>query len=425
MENTFTVRRNTEPAEGQKHLVVNAALCDTRAVLESTLAQYESVTINAATIVTNAESREKLHRYNVSLNAADIIDVPADAELVMKNGAFTISAGEGGGRSAVLEVNGSLTVEPGAEKAMEKYISIQVNGEVTYPRSMEGAMASVKINGASSVYPDGAVLLKRTFIVDRVFALRAKAQLYYAARRVVLLDPKLDCAAMAAKGATFLTRTAVIAEGLLESALPMFGDDVNVEVVPDGCAYVSDDAELSDALLRRYGDKLYVNGNLTVAPDAAPLLSGLSYLKVTGDVLLPESAMDAFVALGAECGGELIAARGVLLSGRPELKLSCASLEDAPEGLTVHDCAEVHLDADIPPELIAERLTFISCAEVHCTKTQRPAVERAARDVAEITEEDTVSFSGDFGQGDVGGAYHFCVDDPKNNKMINAASYAL
>jgi hypothetical protein len=425
MENTFTVRRNTEPVEGQKHLVVNAALCDTRAVLESTLAQYESVTINAATIVTNAESREKLHRYNVSLNAADIIDVPVDAELVMKNGAFTISAGEGEGKSAVLVVNGKLTVEPGAEKAMEKYLSIQVNGEVTYPRSMEGAMACVKINGASSVYPDGAVLLKRTFIVDRVFALRAKAQQYYAARRVVLLDKNLDCAAMAAKGATFLTRTAVLAESLLTAALPMFGDDVNVEVVPDGCAYVGDDAELSDALLRRHGDKLYVSGDLMVPPRAAPLLARLSFLHVTGDVLLPESAMDAFVALGAQCGGELIAVRGVLLSGRPELKLRRASLEDAPEGLTVHACAEVHLDEDITPELIGERLTLLSCAEVHCTRAQRSAVERVARDVAEITEEDTVSFSGDFGDDDVNGAYHFCVGDPKNNKVINAASYAL
>ena len=261
----------------------------------------------------------------------------------------------------------------------------------------------------------------------RSLARSSSAELYdyYAARRVVLLDKNLDCAAMAAKGATFLTRTAVLAESLLTAALPMFGDDVNVEVVPDGCAYVGDDAELSDALLRRHGDKLYVSGDLMVPPRAAPLLARLSFLHVTGDVLLPESAMDAFVALGAQCGGELIAVRGVLLSGRPELKLRRASLEDAPEGLTVHACAEVHLDEDITPELIGERLTLLSCAEVHCTRAQRPAVERVARDVAEITEEDTVSFSGDFGDDDVNGAYHFCVGDPKNNKVINAASYAL
>lgn len=427
MENSVIMKRNTDTPDGHSNLVINAALCDTRSVLESTLASYDSVTINAATIITNEASREKLHSHNVTMNAADIIDLMGDAELVMKNGAFTIAAGDGdcAGKRAVLVVNGSLTVEPGAEKAMERYVSIQVNGLVTYPRSMEPAMSAVKVNGASEVYPDGAVVLKRSFVVDRVFAMRARAQKYYAAKRVVMVDPRLDCAALAASGAGFITRSAVIAEGFLADALPMFADDTDFTAVPDGCAYIGDDAELSGALLRRYGDKLYVCGDLTVKSAEAPLLAKFAYLHVTGDVLLPESAVEEFAAMGGECGGELIVVRGALISGKAETKIDRAALERAGEGITAVNCAEVHLTEDIPPELIEERLRLVSCAEVCCSRAQRAAVEKVAKNVADISEEDIVSISGGFGEEDVRGEYHFCVDDPHKNKMISAASYTL
>ena len=56
------------------------------------------------------------------------------------------------------------------------------------------------VNGQIITWPDGAVQLKNTAVLDSTFALRAKPALYWAARCVVMLDPALDVAALAKAG---------------------------------------------------------------------------------------------------------------------------------------------------------------------------------------------------------------------------------
>lgn len=57
--------------------------------------------------------------------------------------------------------------------------------------------------------------------------------------------------------------------------------------MPDGTAYLKDDAELTAALIRRKGNKLYVDGKLTLTAESAALLPQLEYCKVTGTALVP------------------------------------------------------------------------------------------------------------------------------------------
>jgi len=430
-ESKFTILRedgkNSDP--NKKNLVVNAAVCDARKVSEETLGAYDSVTINAASVITTKSAREILHRYNVVMNAADVTDIPEDADLVVHNGSYTIAAGSEGNdaRPAALVVNGKLTVEKGAEAALSRFISIQVNGKAVYPRSMERLMGTLKVNGASEVYPDDAVLLKNTFVVDRVFILRAKGGKYYAKKRVILTTPGLDVSALAAKGVSFITEKAVIAEPLLEAALPLFSEETEVVAVPEGCVFIGDDAELTEGLISKNGGKLYINGSFHIPAEAAGLLSRLEFLRVTGDVRLPRSLMADFAGLDAEYG-KLIAVRGVLVYDKIDVKIDRALLERNTDGVTVTDCVEVRFRPDVPPELILERLELRDCVNVRCSPEQRSAVEQVSSDVAHFDEEDdSTSTSGNFGGQDGGllGGFHFVVDELRKNKVINAATYTL
>ena len=57
---------------------------------------------------------------------------------------------------------------------------------------MSSSMGSLSVNGTTVVYPDDAILLKNTFVVDRAFILRSKSSKYFAQRCVVLIDTDLD-----------------------------------------------------------------------------------------------------------------------------------------------------------------------------------------------------------------------------------------
>lgn len=410
--------------DGKKKLVINAAVCDARDVTGETLQAYSGVTINAATILTTASSRELLHRCDAELNACSVTDVPegGDVAVSLKNGNFTIGPGDREGKPTVLIVNGALNVEKGAEAALTRFVSITVNGKLTCPQSLAAALAGAAVNGSTEIYPDDAVPLKSTLVLDRVFALRARAVRYYVSGRVIALDESVSLSALAEKGVRFLTPRAVVAEPQLEAALPLFPEEAEIAVVPAGCAYVPDDAVLSPALLHRYGPKLFVRGDLTVPADAGESLRALEFLRVDGDVLLPEALAENFAALDAVCG-TLQTYRGRLLSDRPEVRVDAALLERSPEGVSVIDCAEAVLAPDISAELIVGRLRLRDCANVICTPEQRSAVEQVCEDVANIDdEEDSRTVSGGL---DGAGGLRMVFDKLKTTKVVNAVSYKL
>lgn len=72
------------------------------------------------------------------------------------------------------------------------------------------------------------------------------------------------------RGVRFDTPRAILAQSLATQAAPLFEDDTDLEIVPDGTAYLKDDAELTAALIRRKGNKLYVDGRLTLTAEAPP-----------------------------------------------------------------------------------------------------------------------------------------------------------
>ena len=56
----------------KKNKVINVATCDARGVTEDSLAGYENITINAATLIIGERSKELLNRYPVTMNVRKV-----------------------------------------------------------------------------------------------------------------------------------------------------------------------------------------------------------------------------------------------------------------------------------------------------------------------------------------------------------------
>ena len=407
-----------------KKMIVNCATCDMRSVSEETLKTYEQITVNAASVLVTPETKELINRYNVMLNAADVIEVPAgeNVKVSSHNGAYELTA-DGApreGEIAILWVNGALTIGADALSAAQAFREIRVNGAVTMPKSMAGKLNNLSVNGSVNAYPDGAILLRRNAEIDRTFPLRAKENaLYWAARRLVFTDAALDVQKLADKNVRFASRSAIIAEELAEAVTPMLSEDTDILIVPDGTKFVNYPFKLNKRFLKKCGKRVFINFDLVVEPEAAVILPEIEYLYVNGDVKLPAELVDAFEDV-VDHYDELIIVKktGKVIEDHVRATIDKALLEKYPDGILVTDCAMVHLAKDLPTDLILERLSIADCAQVFCTPEQEAAVSAVSKDVAMIGGKDEES---GFVTDMVIGTLHLNPDC----KVINAADYVM
>jgi len=373
-----------------KKMMVNCAVCDMRSVSEETLKSYEQIVVNAATVIVTPEKKELINRYNVTMNAADVIEVPAgeNVRVISQNGSYELTADRApqDGETVILFINGVLNIDADAAEAAQKYYQINVNGAVTMPKSISGRLNNLNVNGSVSTYPDGAIRLNRNAEIDRTFPLRAKENaLYWAFRRLIFTDLALDTEKLRNRNVRFAAKTVLIAESLAEAVVPMLSEDTDILIVPDGTAFVNSDAKMNRRFLKKFGTKAYINGDLTVEDDAAEILPEIEYLYVNGDVKLPETLADAFEDIDAHYDELVIQKKtGKIIEDHVRATVDKALLEKYADGILVTDCAMVHIAKDVPSELILERLTIADCAQVFCTEEQEAAVGAVSKDVASI-----------------------------------------
>ena len=392
-----------------KKLIINCGDCDARNVSEQTLSAYESIVINAGTVIVTPESKNLMHQYAVTINSGDILELEKDVKLKSVNGSTQIKSTDAVPGKIYLDVNGSLEIAPGTEKVLEQYVGISVNGSVYYPESMSGYLSALTVDGSTVCYPDGAVLLKHSAVIDKLFALRAREKLYWSARRMIMVDPELDGGKLTAKGVRFSTKEVILAESKVEEMLGLIGEKAEIVIVPDGTQVVLDDVDLSDGILRRYGTKLYIVGDLKVPKDAGEALSALEYLNVQGDASVTTELRDMLLEKAVQITGDVRAVRGWSVSDKMSLRISKWMLEKESDGLSVSDCMTVRLDEDIPGELILERLSIRDCMKVACTPEQEAALAAVCEDVMKIGDGDEET-----------GAKEL-----PDTKVINAGDYVL
>lgn len=371
----------------KKSFQINAAVCDMREISEDVLREYEKIQINAAIVLVTRESKELVAKYNVSINSACVKEIEGNAEVAVKNGNFNIIPGQKPAAPTVLVVNGLLNIAPNTEDALSGYSLIIVNGKVSCPDNMYGNTASIHVNGKTEFYPSDAVVLKKTFVVDKVFILRAEEAKYYASSRVVILDNSLDVKKLSEKKVHFITPEALIAEGIAEASIDLFDKETYITLLADGCAFIDEDAVFGEKLLRSKGDKLYINGDLTLDESSDALLKQIKYLNVNGTVKLPESLKEAFEEIDATYD-DIIYVKGIVIENKPNVEIDKSLLERNPQGITVCECASVNLSEDIQPSMIEQCLQFWGCTAIKCSPEQRSAVGLVSNDSNIVTSKD-------------------------------------
>lgn len=386
-----------------KDLSVNAVVLDLRKLSQETLDAYEKCSMNAAVALITPRVQGLLAEKGVRLNVTSCIN---EENLSVKvnalNGKVTLDDTGVPEGKVVLVVNGILTLKPETAAALEHYEKIMVNGKLYCPASLaSAALSKCSVNGEVSIYPDEAVVLNGVVKLDRSFLFRAQPKLYWTDWMFVAVDPKLDAPALAASGATFAGRKAVLTESNAKVLAPLFADDTELMILPDGTAFLDDDLELSASALRRNGDRLYVMGDVTIPEKAGELLEKIEYLHAEGTIFLPDTLEEAVDVIPELEYQELRVLHGHTLIGKPMLWLGKEMLDLYPDGVTCVDCAMVKLDKALEPDTIAKKFVFDGCAMVFCTELQQNAVSAVSKNVAQIQtglakeeNDDTVRLDG-------------------------------
>ena len=373
----------------KKNLHVSAAVLDLRNVSEETLASYEHIKIQAALMLTTPRVEALLAKYPVEMEVDNALPCGEDTVVSMVNGKSTLTAAHKPEKDTILMVNGKLTVAADAVEALRAYNKIIVNGKALCPASLTAVMSEkAMVNGKLSVYPDEAVVLKGTVKLDKSFLLRAQNRLYWTEKQFVAVDAKLDADALAAKGARFAAPKAVLDERLAEKLAPLFAEDTELVILPEGATFVDDDLKLTPAALRRYGRKLYVTGDVTIPAESAGVPEQVEYLHAGGGVTVAAALEDAFYAIPDAEYTELRVLKGALVNDKPMVRITPEMLGLDPEGVSCTDCALVTLDKALTPEAIVEKLRISDCACVRCTMAQEAAVSAVSTDVAQIKVTD-------------------------------------
>lgn len=373
----------------KKNLSVEAAILDLRHLSEETLASYEQIGMQAALVLTGPDTETLLAKHAVELEAALVHRCDDETAVNVVNGKATLCAARKPEEKTILIVNGKLNIDADAADTLRAYEKIVVNGKVLCPESLVGLVTEkCSVNGKLSAYPDDAVVLNGTVKLDRLFLLRAQERLYWTDRQFVAAAPDLDAAALAAKGARFSAPRVLLAERFVETLLPLFNEDAEVTVLPEGTVLVDDDLELTSRSIRRYGARIHVLGDVTVSAEAADALEQLEYLHSSGDVLLPAALEDAFCSIPDVVYKGLRVMKGKLIHGSAEAKINAGVLASAADGISCMDCNIVTLDKMLTPEEIMARLQLNSCAVVCCTAAQEAAVTAVSTDVACIRVTD-------------------------------------
>ena len=373
----------------KKNLNVTAAVLDLRNVSEDTLASYEHIKLQAALMLTMPRVEALLAKYPVEMEVANSLPGGEDTVVSMVNGKANLTAAQKPEKDTILMVNGKLTIAADAADTLRSYNKIIVNGKALCPESLTAVVnEKAMVNGKLSVYPDEAVVLKGTVKLDRSFLVRAKNCLYWTEKQFVAVDAKLDVDALAAKGVRFAAPKAVITEPLAEKLVPLFTDDTELVILPEGAAFVDDDLKLTPSALRRYGSKLYVTGDVNIPAESAGVLGKVEYLHVGGEVTVAAALEDAFYDIPDTEYSELRVLKGALMNDKPMVRITLEMLGLDPEGISCTDCALVTLDKALTAEDIVEKLRISDCACIRCTMAQEAAVSAVSTDVAQIKVTD-------------------------------------
>lgn len=417
----------------KKKLLLNCDVCDTRKIKEDNYSHYESIFINADVLIVNEQSKAVLNRLPVTMNNDRTIEVEGNTEVYVKsvNGSYEITGNSAVEEHTILVVNGLLLVHKGTEEILKKYEGISVNGSVRYPKSLEGYMGKMNVNGSVETYPDDCVLLDSEFTIDKYFPLRAKeGSRYYVKNLVIIKDTNVDVYKLAQKGIFFETEKLLVPECKIEDCIPMFDESVEFIVVPDGMKLICDSVTLNEEFVNNEGGSLFIYGDINVddSADISSIFEKIKKLTVKGTVRLKAKQEQELRSIKAENEEVEILFDNIeiikdtlRMSDMPSAKIDRRIFDNVTDGIEVRNVAILTIAEDVTVEMIIEKLKIENCATIICSKEQESAVSSVSNNVASIGEgmDGAGGILGGIG-GILGG-----VKDFMEAKKINADSYVM
>ena len=373
----------------KKNFLLNCDVCDTRKMKEEDYSSYEKMIINADIIIVNENSKSILNRLPLTMNHGKMLEVSDDIEFSLKliNGPCEIDENSAMENHTILTVNGPLLIHPSTEDIMKKYEYILVNGPVKYPKSMKGYLNNISVNGPISAYPDDCIILEKSFTIDKYFPLRAKeGSKYYAEKLVAIADTDVDILKLVQKNVQFITKRLIVPECKIEDCVPLFDEQTEFVVVPEGMKLIMGDVTLNEDVIQKNGGLLFVYGNLKLDEnaDTVGLCEMVKKLIVKGTVKVLKNQKDDFLKLDVEYDKLKVYKNTRNLSNVPQVKLDNQLFDNSPEGIHITNVATINIDKDVLPATILDKLTIENCATVICDESQESAVSAIAKNVAKI-----------------------------------------
>lgn len=399
----------------KKNYILNCNVCDTRKVQENVFEGYEKVVINADILISNQRSKAILNKYAVTLNVDAAIESEEEFEFTTQNGSYEINSESVPVKAACLVVNGSLIIRPGTEEILKKYVKIVVNGGVKCPQSLAAYVQSMSVNGMTEFYPDECILMGKTLEIDKYFPVRARENGYYYSAEVLMLDEKMDLEKLKNKKVRFRTEKLTIAEQMLEDVIHMFNDELELVVVPEGYRYLEGTVALDKKTVKKYGTRLFVDGDLELNETEDQVLDQIESLKVTGEIKILEEQQEKFEELDAEYDSVTVV-KGMIISDRIDAVIDCEMMEMHPSGILVQNIVDVKISEDIPAEQILEMLQIENCVSIFCSESQKSAVTMISKNVVYIKTVENEEKSRD---------KNTVEELLKGNNVINADNYVL
>ena len=408
-------------------LKINCDTCDARKINEDNYKEYEEIIISTDEMIVDERSKNILHRLPFSIKADDIRsqelgEVAKNVQSI--NGVYDIGPDTAVQEGTVLNINGRLKVAPNSDETLQKYEKICINGLILCPKSIAGRlpMNKITINGMTKAYPDDYVLLDNRYNLDKYFPFRAVENTgYFAASCIYDVDAETDFGKLLEKNVKLYTDKLYVRKAHLEKALPIVNIEAKIMEIPDECAIVvKDSCAIDDSLVSGYGDNLYIVGDAMIKREGLAALDKIKTLVVDGTVKIDRECVDKFNSMNATCE-RLVVMEGHVITDQAFATIDRETLESHPEGVNIRDVAMLNISADIPPELIRERLKIADCAKISCSEQQKAAITEVSTDVALIGSSTLKNVFGSiFGRVTGDGESSF-----GDTKYINADYYEL
>ena len=404
----------------KRNLMINCDVCDARNAKEEYLSGYEQIMINTDLLLVSAESRGVLERLPAICNTDNTLEVDDDANLIFQNRSTEINSKSVFPADTFLAVNGDLLIHSDTSRqTLETLRAVNVTGSLLCPASLLTCIKDLYVTGEIKTYPDDCVVLPPVFTPDEYFHLRAKeGQKYYAEQEIRLIAPGIDLGTLRDKKVQFISPRFFVPAEKAADALELFNETASMEVIPQGYVFVDTGKELSESLLKKYGNRLFFRGDLTLTEGSIPLLSRLEKLYVSGTILVPENLAEDFYQFDVECSSVKVVKeeKRRILENSPRIVLNKDILTASPQGVLVRNCAVLTIEENITPQDILDHVEIVNCARVDCAENQKAAVYQKSTNVPQIgSREENGEPSGMLG----------ILLNLAETKMINADKYVL